>query len=88
MSRPNLFTLDIWGRHVDLVLEVFECALEALEAESALPEKEDPLNRELLFRARTENYRLTKEGRGCTSNIYYECANQPVENDEDRGARE
>ncbi len=88
MSRPNLFTLDTWGRHENLVLEVFQCALLRLEAESELPEKEDELNRKLLFHARSENYRLIKEGRGCHSNVYYECANQPVLEDKDRAGRE
>lgn len=88
MSRPNLFTLDTWGRHENLVLEVFQCALLRLEAESELPEKEDELNRMLLFRVRSENYRLIKEGRGCYSNIYYECSNQPVVEDKERAGRE
>lgn len=88
MSRPNLFTLDTWGRHENSVLKVFRCALLRLEAESELPEKEDELNRKLLFHVRSENYRLIKEGQGCRSNIYYECANQPVVEDKDRAARE
>ncbi len=88
MSRPNLFKLDTWGRHENSVLEVFQCALLCLEAESELPEKEDELNRKLLFHARSENYRLINEGQGCHSNIYYECANQPVVEDKDRAGRE
>ena len=88
MSRPNLFTLDTWGRHENLVLEVFQYALLRLKAESELPEKEDELNRKLLFHVRSENYRLIKGGRGCRSNIYYECANQPVVEDKDRAGRE
>lgn len=88
MSRPNLFTLDTWGRHERSVLEVFQFALLRLEAESGLPEKEDELNRKLLFHARSENYRLVREGRGCRSNVYYECANQPVAEDKDRAGRE
>lgn len=88
MSRPNLFTLDTWTRHEKLVLEVFRCALLRLEAELELPEKEDELNRKLLFHVRSENYRLIKEGRGCHSNVYYECANQPIAEDKDRAGRE
>jgi len=88
LTRPNRFTLDTWGRHENLVLEVFQCALLRLEAESKLPEKEDELNRKLLFHVRGENYRLITEGRGCRSNIYYECANQPVVEDKNRAARE
>jgi len=82
-SRP-----DTWGRHEELVLEVFEGALLRLEAESELPEKEDELNRKLLFHARRENYRLLKQGRGCRSNIYYECAKQPVREEKSRAASE
>ena len=88
MSRPDLFALDTWERHETCVLEVFRCALVGLEAEAGLPEREDELNRKLLFHARSENYRLVKDERGCHSNIYYECANQPVVEDEVRAGRE
>lgn len=88
MSRPNLFTLDTWGRHENLVLEVFRCALLRLEADPELPQKEDELNRKLLFHVRRENYRLIRVGRGCHSSIYYECANQPVVEDKGRAGRE
>ncbi len=88
MIRPNLLTLDTWRRHENLVLEVFQCALLRLEAESELPEREDDLNRKLLFHVRGENYRLIKEDRGCHSNIYSECGNQPVVKDQDRADRE
>ena len=81
MTRPNLFTLDTWGRHETSVLEVFQCALIHLEAETELPEKEDALNRKLLYHVRSENHRLLNEGRGCHSTVVYECANQPVVED-------
>ena len=88
MTRPNLFTLDTWASHERLVLEVFRCALLRLQAEPELPENEDGLNRKLLFHVRSENYRLIKAGRGCRSNVYYECANQPITEDKDRAGRE
>jgi hypothetical protein len=88
LSRPNLFTLDTWGRHENLVLEMFQCALLRLEAESELPEKEDELNRKLLFHVRSENHRLTREGRGCASPPFYESRNQPVAENEDSPTRE
>ena len=88
MSRPNLLTLDTWRRHENAVLEVFRCALFCLQGEARPPERENDLNRKLLCHARKENYRLTEEGRGCPSNIYYECANQPAVDDECRAARE
>lgn len=78
MSRPNLFKIDIWVRHEDLVLEVFQCALLCLEAESKLPEKEDELNRKVYFLALKENRRLLQEGRGRQSPIMYESRNQPT----------
>ena len=52
MTRPNLFTLDTWGRHENLVLEVFRRALVRLESETELPEDEKELNRKLYFRAK------------------------------------
>ena len=58
MSRPNIFTLDTWGRHEDLVIEVFQCALVRLERESDLPDDETPLNRRLYFLANKEKARL------------------------------
>ncbi len=70
------------------MLEVFQCALSRLEAEPELPEQERELNRKLLFHARRENYRLCNEGRGLRSNIYLECANQPVVMNERPGDRE
>lgn len=88
MSRPNLFALDTWGRHENSVLEVFRCALLRLVAESELPEKEDELNKKLLFHVRRANYQLIRKGRGCHSNIYSECRNQPVAEDEHRAGRE
>lgn len=78
LSRPNLFTLDTWGRHENLVLEVFQCALVCLESESNLPEDEDELNRKLYFLALKENHRLLREGRGRESPIMYESRNQPT----------
>ena len=78
MSRPNLFTLDTWGRHENLVLEVFRCALVRLEGESDLPEDENRLNRKVYFLVLKENRRLLEEGRGCRSPIMYESRNQPA----------
>ena len=78
MSRPNLFKLDTWGRHENLVLEVFDCALVRLEGESNLPEDEDELNRKVYSLALKENRRLLQIGRGCRSPIMYESRNQPT----------
>ncbi len=71
MSRPNLFTLDTWGRHENLVLEVFQCALVCLEGESNLPEDENELNRKVYFLVLKENRRLLQEGRGRQSPILF-----------------
>lgn len=78
MSRPNLLTIDIWGRHENLVLEVFQCALVCLEGELNLAEDENRLNRKVYFLALKENRRLLQEGRGCQSPIMYESRNQPT----------
>ena len=85
MSRPNLSTLDTWGRHENLVLEVFQCALVRLESESELPEDESELNRKLYFRAKEENLRLTRSGRGVRSTIIPDSPNLP--SDENAGSR-
>lgn len=78
MNQPNLFALDTWGRHEKLVLEVFECALALLVAESRLPDDEDELNRKVYYHALKENRRLLREGRGRQSPLMYECRNQPT----------
>ncbi|MCK4341929.1 MAG: hypothetical protein KAY37_09430 [Phycisphaerae bacterium] len=88
MSRPNLFTLDTWGRHENLVLEVFQCALVRLESESELPEDERELNRKLYFRAKEENLRLTRAGRGLGSTIIPDSPNPPIDENAESRARE
>ena len=88
MSRPNLFTLDTWGRHEKLVLEVFRCALLRLEDESQLPEDEKELNRKLYFRAKEENLRLTRAGRGLGSTIIPDSGNLPIDENTESRVRE
>ena len=88
MSQPNLFTLDTWNRHETLVLEVFQCALVRLEGEPQLPEDERELNRKLYFRAREENLRLTRAGRGLGSTIIPDSPNLPIDEDAASRARE
>ncbi len=88
MSRPNLFTLDTWGRHENLVLEVFQCALGRLEGESQCPEDERELNRKLYFRAKEENLRLTRAGRGLGSTIIPDSPNLPLDENAELRARE
>lgn len=88
MSRPNLFTLDIWGRHENLVLEVFQRALVGLESKPDLPEDERELNRKLYFRAKEENLRLTRAGRGLAGTIVPDSSNLPLGEDAESRARE
>lgn len=88
MSRPNLFTLDTWGRHEQLVLEVFQCALLRLKRESQLPEDENELNRTLYFRAKEENLRLIRAGRGLRSTIVPDRGNLPLKEHAESRARE
>ena len=88
MTRPNLFTLDTWGHHENLVLEVFQCALVRLEGQSELPEDERELNRKLYFRAKEENLRLTRAGRGLASGINPDSPNLPIDENAESRARE
>lgn len=88
MSQPNLFTLDTWDRHENLVLEVFQCALVRLEGESELPEDERELNRKLYFLAKTENLRLIRAGRRLGSTIIPDSPNLPIDEHAESRARE
>lgn len=88
MSRPNLFTLDSWGRHENLVLEVFRCALMRLERQSELPENEIELNRKLYFRAKEENLRLTRAGIGLGATIVPDSPNLPIDENAESRERE
>ena len=88
MSQPNLFTLDTWGRHENLVLEVFQCALVRLEGESELPEDEKELNRKLYFLAKEERLRLTRAGRDLGSTIIPDSPNLPIDENAESRARE
>ena len=88
LSRPNLLTLDTWGRHEDLVLEVFRCALLRLESEPDLPEGEIELNRKLYFRAREQNIRLVRTGRGLASTPVPDSPNLPIDEHAESRARE
>lgn len=88
MSRPNLLKLNTWKRHECLVLEVFQCALVRLESESQLPEDERELNRKLFFRAREENLRLRRTGRGLVSSIIPDSPNLPIDENAESRTRE
>lgn len=88
MSRPNLFTLDTWGRHEHLVLEVFRCALVRLVNEPQLPEDERELNRKLYFRAKEEVVRLERAGICLASTIIPDSPSLPIDEHAASRARE
>lgn len=86
--RPRLSALDLWQRHEERVLKILGLALEKLRCKQALPEAEDPINRELCFCIRSANHELQRNGRGIYSTVMYEARNQPLAEDEGQPKRE
>jgi hypothetical protein len=88
MNQPRITAIDLWANHEARVLEIFSLALKMLKNESFLPDKEDALNRKLLFCVHRANRVLSADNRGLNSPPFYEAQNQPDADDKTRAERE